>query len=573
MATTTTPTVSRGEPRRLPAAWPAGFTFERSPWRLVTLSMLTLFLELALIRWTAANNVHLANIPNFVLLASFLGIGVGFLLARSSRNLFRLAPAALAVLVAFALIFPVKLVTLRGPNEFEGLSGHHPVSQWVSLPVIFALVVLIMAGLGQALARTFAQFEPLDAYRFDIIGSIGGIALFSALSFVGLPPIAWGAVVAVLFVLLLGLKERWWQWVMIAAVVLMLLGESLSSVDVWSPYYKITTSNITTTVDGHSYRGLSVSANNIPYQTLYSISTLRRIEPFYFFPYRHVTRSSLSDVLVIGAGTGNDVGVALSEGARHVDAVEIDPELVALGKQYNPEHAYRESARERLCRRRTGVPTGYEQALLADPLCAARLPDSAHGPVRTCRPRELLAHDPGHSSCEISPGPRRHLRHVQLLPAVPARPLCDDPRRCVRLASVCRGRKHPERTGAGGSHGRARRQHSGLLELLERRDGGAGLRRPSVPVPAGSFDPELLPLGPRPDPGGVPARGAGGGGAAQQDGSIPGPVLDGSSVPVARDQEHRPVRALVRNDLVRELARVRRRVAECLRGRSRRRGT
>ena len=40
--------------------------------------MLTLFLELALIRWTAANNVHLANISSFCALASFLGIGVGF---------------------------------------------------------------------------------------------------------------------------------------------------------------------------------------------------------------------------------------------------------------------------------------------------------------------------------------------------------------------------------------------------------------------------------------------------------------------------------------------------------------
>ena len=43
---------------------------------------------------------------------------------------------------------------------------------------------------------------------------------------------------------------------------------------------------------------------------------------------------------MIGAGTGNDVGVALSEGARHVDAVEIDPDLVQLGKEHNPEHAY-----------------------------------------------------------------------------------------------------------------------------------------------------------------------------------------------------------------------------------------
>ena len=65
--------------------------------------MLTLFLELALIRRTAADNVHLANIPNFVLLASFLGIGVGFLRARASENLFRVAPATLAVLVAFVL--------------------------------------------------------------------------------------------------------------------------------------------------------------------------------------------------------------------------------------------------------------------------------------------------------------------------------------------------------------------------------------------------------------------------------------------------------------------------------------
>jgi hypothetical protein len=286
MATTTTTSVSKSESQCLPVAWPAGFTSERSPWRLVTLSMLTLFLELALIRWTAANDVHLANITNFVLLASFLGIGVGFLLARSLRNLFLLAPASLAVLVAFALIFPVKLVTLRGPHEFEGLSGHHPLSQWVNLPVIFALVVLVMAGLGQALARTFAQFKPLDAYRFDIIGSIGGIAFFSALSFVGLPPIAWGAVVAALFVLLLGMKERWWQWGVIAAVVLMLLVESLSSVDIWSPYYKITTSHVITTVDGHSFDGLAVLANNIPYQTLYSISTLHKIESFYFFPYR-----------------------------------------------------------------------------------------------------------------------------------------------------------------------------------------------------------------------------------------------------------------------------------------------
>src|SRR6201997_615811 len=80
---------------------------EPSPWRLVGLSFLMLFVELALIRWTAANNVHLAYLTNFVLLASFLGIGSGFLAARFERNLFSLAPVCLALLVGFVLAFPV----------------------------------------------------------------------------------------------------------------------------------------------------------------------------------------------------------------------------------------------------------------------------------------------------------------------------------------------------------------------------------------------------------------------------------------------------------------------------------
>ena len=47
--------------------------------RLVLSSALMLFLELALIRWLAANVVHLGYFSNFVLLGSFLGVGLGFL--------------------------------------------------------------------------------------------------------------------------------------------------------------------------------------------------------------------------------------------------------------------------------------------------------------------------------------------------------------------------------------------------------------------------------------------------------------------------------------------------------------
>jgi len=46
--------------------------------RLAFASFLMLFVELALIRWTAANNVYVTNATNFVLLASSSGSASAF---------------------------------------------------------------------------------------------------------------------------------------------------------------------------------------------------------------------------------------------------------------------------------------------------------------------------------------------------------------------------------------------------------------------------------------------------------------------------------------------------------------
>jgi hypothetical protein len=302
--------------------------------RLVLLSFLMLFLELALIRWTAANNVHLAYITNLVLIATFLGVGVGFLLADSKLNLGSAVPVFLVLLVGFVLAFPVKLVALRGPHQLQGAQGMAALPRWVSLPVIFVLSVAVMAGVGQAVARTFRLFKPLDAYRLDIIGSIGGIVVFSLISFLWLPPLAWGLVAVAGLLVLLGRKVRWWHAVAMAAMIVLLVLESMSSVDTWSPYYKITA------VQPAGHHGpLVVSANNIPHQTAYTVGTLHRIESFYFFPYRHLSKPP-NNALIIGAGTGNDVAVALSEGAHHVDAVEVDPVIAQLGRDKSPNNAY-----------------------------------------------------------------------------------------------------------------------------------------------------------------------------------------------------------------------------------------
>ncbi len=73
--------------------------------RLVLASALMLFVELALIRWVSSNNLYLVHLTNFVLLASFLGIGLGFLRGRTGRDLFPLAPVLLSALVGFVLAF------------------------------------------------------------------------------------------------------------------------------------------------------------------------------------------------------------------------------------------------------------------------------------------------------------------------------------------------------------------------------------------------------------------------------------------------------------------------------------
>src|ERR1041384_3785644 len=77
--------------------------------RLVLGSALMLFLELALIRWLGSNIVHLSYFSNFVLLGSFLGIGLGFLLSRRRLTLVPAAPLLLAALVGGVSLFPVTL--------------------------------------------------------------------------------------------------------------------------------------------------------------------------------------------------------------------------------------------------------------------------------------------------------------------------------------------------------------------------------------------------------------------------------------------------------------------------------
>jgi hypothetical protein len=92
----------------------------------------------------------------------------------------------------------------------------------------------------------------------------------------------------------------------------------------WSQYYRV-----------QFYPGdKQISVNGIPHQAMIDINGT-----IYQRPYQRFT-GNLGEVLIVGAGNGNDVAAALEAGAEHVDAVEIDPVLQDLGAKYHPMDPY-----------------------------------------------------------------------------------------------------------------------------------------------------------------------------------------------------------------------------------------
>ena len=299
--------------------------------RLFLLSFLMLFVELALIRWLGALVLYLSYFSNFVLLGSFLGIGIGFLRARSRVNLFPWAPVALALLIIFVRLFPVQVDRAQTQLLFFGAGKFHATGPptWVTLPCVFLAVAAVMATIGEGVARTFVRFRPLDAYRLDIAGSIAGIAAFTLLAFLDAKPVVWAVIVALILLLLYGRRAGLLQVAAALAVVGILWSESVSSTDIWSPYYRISYAKA-----GDRYH---IAANGIPHQ---DIVPVRKMGKTYSIPYLRAPGDPLNNVLIIGAGTGDDVANALHMGAKHIDAVEIDPELYQLGSHLNPDRPY-----------------------------------------------------------------------------------------------------------------------------------------------------------------------------------------------------------------------------------------
>ena len=324
----------------------------RSGPALFAISFIGLYLELVAIRWIPTQVRLLAYFSNFVLIACLLGLGLGMVLDRRPRRLLRLFPIGLAALVVTVLVLyatDFRLPFVSGTEWLWNTAGE-AASTLVAYVILVAFVMLCAAAfipLGQEIGVRLRGFSPIRGYSINVAGSLAGVGAFVVVSYVGLDPVWWfgvGLAILVAYQALVGDRVR---LLLVPLVVYIAVLGTIGLVERhegrdyetrWSPYYLIQVSpfgsigyDIKVNRDSHQQAlDLSGRFDNVP------VAHSRKI--LYDLPYRFVDAKR---VLVIGAGTGNDVAAALRSAPNaQIDAVEIDPDIADLGKKLHPEHPY-----------------------------------------------------------------------------------------------------------------------------------------------------------------------------------------------------------------------------------------
>ncbi len=336
---------------------------------LALVSVLSLFLELLMIRWISSEIRIFAYFKNFVLIACFLGFGLGCYLSRKRVNLFSLA-VPLGILTLF-VSSPFEFIRIRMAALPAMLGASSQVQVWgvpymsvdatglvalasalVICALLFVLIGFIFIPFGQ-MVGWYLENAPngIAAYSVNVLASLIGITLYTLLCFWYQPPVVWFAIAGGIAVLLFIKRPK---LAAIAAAVFGLLCFVISiahppspSHVYWSPYQKLTLTPEPTAEHPETYQ---LSTNDSWYQKIVNLSpefvrthgkefAAQPVEwNAYNIPYRFYP--SPQSVLVLGAGMGNDTAAALRNGAARVVAVEIDPLIVKLGRELHFEKPY-----------------------------------------------------------------------------------------------------------------------------------------------------------------------------------------------------------------------------------------
>ena len=316
---------------------------------------LVLFLELASIRWFAATVIFLQFFTNVVLLSCFLGMSCGCMAARQRRDWLGAFPIlALAAIVAALAIWTVygrwsglaiDVGHQSSPQEiFFGAEYRNPDVATFTIPIdviagiFFVLIALTFVGLGQVLGRAFDNYpNRVMGYTLNIGGSLVGIVGFSLISLLQLPPVVWFLIICagMAYLLLQAGTLTLPRGVALAALPLLVMLPAVTQTRLgsqvsWSPYYAVE----------YQPSNLSINVNNIGHQQMVPFDLGGSSYSLIHLLQRAAGGAPFHDMLIIGAGSGNDIDHALRNGVSHIDAVEIDPVIQGIGMRANPDRPY-----------------------------------------------------------------------------------------------------------------------------------------------------------------------------------------------------------------------------------------
>jgi SAM-dependent methyltransferase len=338
-----------------------GFGYEK----LILISLLSLFVEMLMIRWVSSDIRIFAYFKNFVLVACFLGFGLGCYLCRRRIQLMALiAPLLLLTVILKAPISPLRrsisaLPQLLGASVEVHVWGVPAIpTSWSGMLLAMAFVVPLFAVIATAfvpfgqLVGWYLENAPkgVSAYSVNVLASLAGIGCFTLLSFLSQPPWVWflvAGVFAMIFFWRSAGARKALAITFLICVVLLAIPDHRHASTYWSPYQKLT---IRPVYENGNLESYSLTTNDSLYQTILNLSPefvqqhadVFRQHPVdqnsYNMPYRFYP--SPPSVLVLGSGMGNDVAAALRNGAGSVQAVEIDPLILKLGTELHFEHPY-----------------------------------------------------------------------------------------------------------------------------------------------------------------------------------------------------------------------------------------
>lgn len=320
----------------------------------------SLILELALIRWQSSLLEFFAFYKNFSLVACFAGLGTGYSLSRKAQ-------IPVAIIAPLACIQFVLLIFIRHilPSEFikpimsipfteqlhmgadTATSASELIATYGFLAAVFMLTAVTCVPVGQLCGKLMDKGDTLKMYGMNLLGSLAGILTMIALGYCWTPPVVWFSAAFLALVQFITVNKR---ALALAASAPLIMAVALAwpvnfpNAVVHSPYQVLEAGPgelgcILLKASGTYYQRVhNLSKQATSAEALASVPRLKLRMDYYNFPYR--VKPGAKNVLVVGAGTGNDVAAALRGGAEHVDAVEIDPAIEEYGYHFHPEKPY-----------------------------------------------------------------------------------------------------------------------------------------------------------------------------------------------------------------------------------------